>query len=141
MGVKKKTTRKESPETEEDEKGLMSPEAVWDEEGWAKFEKFYPFAKYTETKAGVYEIVVNNFIDDYPSTYLNKWGGTRYRVLCMLVSDKQVQHWLTGGKRLFTALKEFCIAEGIPKLSVMQHPIRITRYGKNVDARYEVDYP
>lgn len=133
--MKKKTERQGT-----DPKKLFDApeeEDVFEGEAWSQFEKFYAYAKYREVNPNTYELVIDSFLQPNPSTFLNKWGRTQFRILVLVGQETQ---WLTGGKRLFTALKEFLTGADFKNPTFVQHQVKIIRFGKSVDSSYKVDW-
>ena len=79
----------------------------------------------------VYCIV--KFLENQPVKYTNKWNREQWKIL---VESEDTEKILSGGKRLFKALKALCIKYNkYPKdLGV----IRVDRYGSGFDTHYKM---
>lgn len=129
MDKVKKTSRKESEENLEPRE-----KQPW-ESGWDEFDdERFEFVEWTVQDANISFCIIE-FESDAPVKFVNKWGREQWKIL---VSQNVNQKWLSGGKRLFEAIKRLC-KEFNSSPRGIHGVIRINRIGKSVMSQYTAE--
>lgn len=104
---------------------------------WNNFKVDYlPFAEWISNPDADEYFMIIHFEEDVPTPYVNKWNREQFK---MKVRQNEMTKILSGGKRLFQFIREFCIKEN--KLPSVFDEIQITRFGNGFDTNYKISIP
>lgn len=104
---------------------------MWD---FAKVE-YLPFAEWmTDDDENVCCII--EFSSNTPDKYENKWKREQWKIEIKQYDEKRI---LSGGKRLFAAIRSFCNERG--KMPMDLGKVRIDRLGDGFETDYKVSIP
>lgn len=130
LGNSKKTTKR--AKTEDDSEVLASNPWLGE---WDKFdESRYEFVTWVPTNDSRYVVQIK-FIESSPTEFTNKWGRQQWKIL---VIQNKGERWLSGGKRLFEAIKRLAVEFNLPPNSIPGN-VRIYRIGRSVESRYTAE--
>jgi len=103
-------------------------------DAWNGFKESYTeFVKWQEVESGDYVFCQIKLLDENPTQYENKWKRIQWK---MLVEQDGEERMLSGGSRLFVALKKCLSFLNLPfeKLPTLQ----VNRIGSGFDISYKV---
>lgn len=103
-------------------------------ETWGEFKTEYlPFVEWTAEKD--FHFIVIEFLDDEPpESYTNKWNRDQYKKEVRQDDEAKI---LSGGKRLWGAIRTYCIKNNI---RLCPGTWQIQRHGNGFDTQYLVSH-
>jgi len=106
------------------------------DEFWGDFQTEYKnFVEWTYDKETGNKFAIVSFIEDKPSKYTNKWNREQWKILVQ--DDYNEEVILSGGKRLFNAIRKTCVENEC--LPTELEPIIIWRIGSGFDTKYKIE--
>lgn len=103
-------------------------------DAWNGFKESYTeFVKWQQSTDDEFEFCQIRLIDESPIEYKNKWNRIQWK---MLVEQDGEERMLSGGSRLFVALKKCLVSLNVAhdKLPILQ----VDRIGTGFDITYKV---
>lgn len=130
MDAKKSTKKKEDDNLDVGKGPADGWLANWNEFDEERFE----YIDWRPIDANSCQCIIN-FESDAPTKFVNKWGREQWKIL---VRQEGSLKWLSGGKRLFEAIKRLCKESELPPTKFVNY-VRINRIGKSVQCSYSAE--
>jgi hypothetical protein len=121
-----------------DQKKTKSPtEILKMDDIWNNFKSDYlPFVEWRVDADSEETFVIVEFIEDAPIPYTNKWSREQFK---MRVNQDNEERILSAGKKLFMALKKYCMNAVL--LPSQLGLVAIIRIGSGFETDYKIQQP
>jgi hypothetical protein len=104
---------------------------------WNNFKSDYlPFVEWRTDADTEETFVIVEFLDDAPVPYTNKWSREQFK---MRVNQDNEERMLSAGKKLFIALKKYCMSAVL--LPSQLGNVAVVRIGSGFDTEYKIQQP